>query len=298
MRLLQVAHNIANGFFQANHFLVLPDPNPHVFLPDLPYLSIPRFWDRVARIQIQTTPINKIIAPVDLVHQTSQLIAQLPQPNITTTLASWDKSKNAVISEIYRLIPSKRDWIKNIVIWPSTFGTTCSFNILKEPGDVYIWLRQDQGVSTIVEAILTSLTRQDIFDHLDGTWSESEILVDWLLTYSPLAKLLPPTPKTIKSTRTLQNAGLVQTSQEFLRKIGAPSVPLSHIDTSKFSTSEKQLFDLLTSRSPQIVPFAEISTSLYSAAKSIQRLRDQLESQGLSGSFIQTKRGEGYLLTN
>ena len=86
--------------------------------------------------------------------------------------------------------------------------------------------------------------------------------------------------------------------REFLRKIGAPSVPLSHIDTSKFSTSEKQLFDLLTSRSPQIVPFAEISTSLYSAAKSIQRLRDQLESQGLSGSFIQTKRGEGYLLTN
>lgn len=298
LHLLQVAHNVANGFFKTNHFLVLPDQNPHVVLPDLPYLSIPRFWNQAAKVKIISTPDIQIIAPADLIAQSTKLIKSLSQPNFTQVQSNWSKIQNRVISEIYHLIPSKKNWIKKITIWPTSFGTGCSFSLLKNPGEIQIWLRADQNVSAIVEAILTALTRYDVFDNLSGLWSESEIVVDWLLAYSPLAKLITYQPATIKSTRSFQNATLSQKSTEFLAKIGAPPVSPAQIDTSTFSSSEKQLFDLLLSRSPNIVPFSDISASLYSASKSIQRLRDRLESAGLSASFIQTKRGEGYLLTN
>jgi DNA-binding response OmpR family regulator len=38
--------------------------------------------------------------------------------------------------------------------------------------------------------------------------------------------------------------------------------------------------------------------SLYAISKTIQRLRNKLETNGISGSYIQTLRGQGYLLKN
>ena len=38
--------------------------------------------------------------------------------------------------------------------------------------------------------------------------------------------------------------------------------------------------------------------SLWAIAKVVQRLRDKLEQNGVSGSFIQTLRGQGYALKN
>ncbi|EKD62494.1 MAG: hypothetical protein ACD_52C00144G0002 [uncultured bacterium] len=42
----------------------------------------------------------------------------------------------------------------------------------------------------------------------------------------------------------------------------------------------------------------ENAFSLQAIAKAIQRLRDKLEENGVSGSFIQTRRGQGYILVN
>lgn len=311
-RLIHVASHIASGFFQTNHFWVLPFgqcPNLEncVSLPSLPYLSIPRFWNRCSRISTKVVPLN---VPSDLLLSTAKLLAhaKLPNPDWSKTQKHWSKIETKIIAEIYKLIPAKKNWIKKIIIWPTVFGTTCSFNLLSKPGTVYIWLRVDQEVGPLVEAILTSLTRMDVYNNLAGLWPESEIIADWLLAYSPLSKYLPAKlPATIKRTRTHQSATLLQTSQQFLQTIGAPIVSPNQVDTSHFSTREKQLFELLLSRSPNVVTFDEINElltnnyeqfSLYAISKSIQRLRDKLEKNGISGSFIQTKRGEGYLLTN
>ena len=43
---------------------------------------------------------------------------------------------------------------------------------------------------------------------------------------------------------------------------------------------------------------SEDNFSLYAISKTIQRLRDKLEANGISGSYIQTLRGKGYLLKN
>lgn len=317
-RILHIAHGVATGFFRINNFLVMPygkskaDGNI-VTLPDLPYLSIPRFWERSARIDVRSTPSIKMTVPPDLTAQTQRLISSLPQttPPIENTRKTWSKFQDKIIKQIYNLIPSQKNSVKKIVIWPTKYGTTCSFSICNQaPHTIYIWLREDQGVSSIVEAILTSLTRKQIFDSLGGLWQESEIIVDWLLTYSPLNKLIkeadPDFAKTltIKNTRTKQKAGLLEESAKFLQKIGTPTASPHQVDTSNFSVRENQLFQLLLSRSPNIVTFDELSStdpnnfSLYAISKSIQRLRDKLEQNGVSGSFIQTKRGEGYLLVN
>lgn len=308
-RLLHHAHQIATGFYKLNGFLPLPFgacPNLDncVSLPKLPYLTIPRFWNQASRIDTSTLPIE---VPAALLKSIVKLLesAHLPQPNFTATQILWAAHQDEIIAAIYQLIPSRANSISKIIIWPTAFGTGCSFSQSKRPPEpIYIWLRQDHGITSIVEAILTSITRPDVYEHLGGLWQESEIIVDWLLTYSPLAKLLPSSPKTIKSTRTKQNAALVQKSEGFLRQIGAPTVSPTQIDPSILTPSEKAVFNLLLSRSPDIVTFDELSDadpenfSLYAISKSIQRLRDKLEKHGISGSFIQTKRGEGYLLVN
>jgi len=71
---------------------------------------------------------------------------------------------------------------------------------------------------------------------------------------------------------------------------------------------DKEILRLLVSKSPNIVTVDEIADilfaanqnafSLFAIAKFIQRLRDKLEENGVSGSFIQTERGKGYLLVN
>ena len=56
LRLVNIASGISCGFFKHNGFLVLPQ-NTHdlnssrvVTLPELNYTSVPRFWERVGRI--------------------------------------------------------------------------------------------------------------------------------------------------------------------------------------------------------------------------------------------------------
>jgi DNA-binding response OmpR family regulator len=70
---------------------------------------------------------------------------------------------------------------------------------------------------------------------------------------------------------------------------------------------EKKVMYELIKNSNNIVKFdiiADIlfedsnSFSLFAQAKVIQRLREKLEKNGVSGSFIQTIRGKGYLLKN
>lgn len=322
-RLVHVASHVASGFFKANNFWVLPYgkcPNLEncVSLPDLPYLSIPRFWDRCSRINTKVIPLR---VPPDLLRATEILLAGagMPKPNWSKTEERWFKIEKKIIAEIYKLIPAKKNWIKKIVIWPTAFGTGASFNLVRRPPyDIYIWLRADRGVAAIVESILTSLTRLDVYSQLGGMWSESEIIVDWLLKYSPLYPLLRQSDPnvdrtyTIKATRATQQAKLLQESAAFLARLGAPTTDTSTlknlVTNGVLSPREKEILQLLLSHSPQVVTFDEIGDilfsknpdnfSLYAITKQVQRLRDKLEKNGISGSFIQTKRGKGYLLVN
>ena len=313
-RLIHITSQIANGFFKINGFYPVPYPAapPHfvkVSLPDLPYLTIPRFWEKVAKIPV--SQMHMIDQPI-LTSQLKKLLINVPTPpDISKIKTQWEKISDKFFVQVYKILPHKTDSIKEVIIWPTNFGTACSFSKIEfTPGKVYIWLRADRGVENIGWAILSALTRQDLINHLGGLWQESQILVDWLMNETVLSKFFAHPHKSMYTLRSKQNATLIETSTKFLAKIGAPNIDSStirNIDTSSFTPREKKLLDLLVAKSPKIVTFDEINElltnnyeqfSLYAISKSIQRLRDRLEKSGISGSFIQTKRGEGYLLVN
>ncbi|EKD57631.1 MAG: hypothetical protein ACD_57C00206G0005 [uncultured bacterium] len=321
LRVLHTAHQIAVGFYKVNNFIVLPyDPDYKdqsiVTFPDLAYYKIPRFWEKVRRVDIRNIPVK---APQDLVDDVEKLLAEvvLPEPHYKNIQKVWAMAQGEILAQIAKILPDKKGDIKSITIYPTLFGTNTSFNRpAKFPADAYLYLRHDQEIHAIVEAILTFLTRQEFYDKLDGVWSESEAIVDWLVAFSSIAKVLGKYEKasgympTLSQIRYKQRANLTQKSKEFYRKLGV-NYQVKDFKLENFSdltAREKDLLALMIKKGSSLTTVDEVAEilfkenedafSLQAIAKQIQRLRDKLEANGVSGSFIQTKRGQGYLLVN
>jgi DNA-binding response OmpR family regulator len=94
-----------------------------------------------------------------------------------------------------------------------------------------------------------------------------------------------------------------------LAKLGAPEFSqanLSTLPSHTFTHREREIIALLKSKSPQSATIDELGDLLFAKnpdvyspaaiAKAIQRIRDKLEHNGISGSLIQAHRGTGYLL--
>jgi hypothetical protein len=326
-RLLHCAHQVSIGFFRANNFIVLPyTPKTSamntVTFPDIPYKQIPRFWERVKGIDVINLPVK---CDQKLKDEVEKLLesAGLPAPNFKDIQKLWAKAEKSVIKEIYKIIPAKKNKIKKIIIFPTSFSTNTSFNWINSDGEIILYLRNDQGIGTITEAIITSLTRKDIYDDLDGVWSESELITDWLITKSSLAKVISKYDKrnflpTIKGTRVKQQAKFIKESEEFYKKLGLPttlkafsiknqSPQIYNQKIENLTITENKVLINLIKNANEIVTFDDIGNtifksdddfSLYAIAKLVQRLRNKLEANGISGSYIQTLRGKGYLLRN
>jgi len=327
-RLVHCAHQIIVGFYRTNNFIVLPyNPNSNntqvVSFPFLPYTEIPRFWEQAKKVNVNDLLIADNQKLVESVLTYIQK-ASLKKPSFEATKKLWAKVESKVLSEIYKVLPSKKDKVKKIIIFPTVFGTSCSFSWVDSTGTVYIYLRDDQGIYAITEAIITSLTRKDVYDKLEGVWAESEIITDYLVTETSIAKVLQKYENaqnyipTLKGVRVKQQAKLLSESDDFYVKLGIPSftkpfslnglIPeINKTPIDNLNIKERLILKRLIEKANLIVTFDELADelfndendfSLYAIAKTIQRLRDKLETNGISGSYIQTLRGKGYLLKN
>jgi biotin operon repressor len=327
LRLLHAAHQISVGFYKVNNFIVLPfKPSQKglnfVSFPDLEYSKIPRFWERVRYLNIVDLPLK---ADEKLLQSTVNLLSQaaFPLPEYKNLKNSWSKGQDKILESLFKIIPNKKELLKKITIYPTAFGTSSSFNWINKEGEVYMYIRHDQDIVTIAEALITSLTRKDIYDKLGGMWQESEIITDWLLTQSSLNTALSKFTTgvflpTIKGVRIKQHAKLLKSSDEFYAKLGFPSnvkifglngltPEINKKPLENLSPTEKKLLRLLILKGGNIASFDELGSeifaseqnfSLYAISKNIERLRNKLEANGVSGSYIQTLRGKGYLLKN
>lgn len=231
-RVLHSAHQITVGFYELNNFLVLPfgsyaKADNIVLFPNINFQTIPRFWDRVKTINISHFPIQ---APVNLLQEVEELLksANLPKPSFKAAESLWGKFEKQIIESIYNVLSNEFGKIKKITVYPTVLGTKVSFNLPSQfPAEVFIYLREDQGILAITEGLLTSITRQDVFSKLEGLWQESELLVDWLTNFSSISdtlrkiepkKVLMPT---IKSIRVKQEKKLERLSSDFLKNLGA-----------------------------------------------------------------------------
>lgn len=327
LRLIHCARQMAVGFYRVNNFIVLPytpkvNNDLTVTFPDLPYHEITAFWEKVKKIDINVIPIH---ANPKLVNAVKEIVKnKLALTDFRDIRTLWTKAEKEIVAEIYKIIPSKKGLIKNLTIYPTSFGTSSSFNYITKKGEIALYIRSDSGIHTITEALVTSLTRAEIYKDLGGVWQESEIITDWLITKSSLAEVLKKYEKqelyipTLKGTRLKQQAKLLVESENFYKKLGLPTTKnvfglngktpeIYKRPIENLSAKEKTILRLLILKMDSTVTVDEIGEnifqttdnfSLYAISKTIERLRRKLELNGISGSYIQTLRGKGYLLKN
>ncbi len=326
-RILHTAHQTYVGFYKSNGFIVLPKNiktfnSNIVILPKLDFVSIPKFWKKASKIDIYANPM---IIEESFLFEFKELLSKynLETPNYKKTMQVWAKAEKEVINAIYDVLPDKKGKIKKVTINPTKTGTVCSFD-WDNNGNYSILLRDDQNIHKIVEALVTSLTREDIYEKLSGLWQESEIISDFLVTQTKIAEVLKkyePVDKyspTMKGVRTKDTGNLMQVSNNYYKELSIPTFdsPFSLNGLTpevnkkpilNLTNNEKQIMYLLINNSNNVVSFDQISDiiftneekfSLFALAKFIQRLREKLEKNGISGSFVQTLRGKGYLLKN
>ncbi|KKR79381.1 MAG: hypothetical protein UU25_C0015G0009 [Microgenomates group bacterium GW2011_GWB1_40_9] len=233
-RLLHTAHLIAIGFYRVNQFLVLPySYKAHdasiVTFPDLPYLTIHNFWKEVQHITVGQFPLH---IKESLLQSTKTLVenAHIQKPQSDTIQKIWQRAEPAILDGIYSLVPNKKGTIQKIIIHPTSFGSTCSFNIITHNINyIELYLQEGLGVATITEALISSLTREDVFEKLGGLWQESELLADWLVTQSSLAQIVKHYDNTntfsptIKGIRNKEQPQLTLDSEQFYKKLGIPT---------------------------------------------------------------------------
>lgn len=331
LRVLGIAQAIASGFFKIKNWLLVPYGSKYqglhnvITFPDLPYNTIHRFWQR-AFTQVSSEKLPVEVDP-NFLKEVSSLLEKFPlaEPKYQKLKDLWEKVDDEVYEALAKVIPDFYNKIDKIIIEPTVLGAWASFDVAKKfPTTVRIYLREDATLSMLVWSIISDITRNEIYSDLEGSWEESQIISDWLITKSTLSEILSKyEPKeslsfSLKYLRTKQNKQVIRESQEFYKKLGAPlnsktfeivneKILANNKSLEKLAVKEESVLRLLIDSHDRVISFDEIGNYIFDSeddfspwaiAKFIQRLRDKLEENGISGSIIQTVRGQGYLLKN
>lgn len=324
-RLLEMSLKVSNGFYHLHHFLVLPfapkhprpDSSHHVYLPDLPYSSIPRYWESVSKVG-DIYPLKQLANISNLLETHLESLSLAPLHNPT------------LISDTKLDLPKVVDWLHStfpslplpddILIHPSYFGTLGSFDWNQKTNQVVLYLRSDQTLYTLVELVLSAILRPHAGETLYSDWEKTEYLVDYLLLESSLRDLLPSSgswqPTTIPPH---YPQALVQESNQFLQKMGVINHTSTHFSLkdggvyfgatplTTLTAREHSILTQLISRAPNPLTIDEIADliftkeekfSLAAIGKTIERLRKKLSDLGISSSYLATASGVGYYLKN
>ncbi len=318
-RLAHIARNISTGFYDLNGFVVLPPKylkqnSEIVVFPDIDIKSISNFWNRVKKVDTKDWTkfedkdlLEKI---VDLL-----IVNRISEPNVSKLKRIWERAEKAVIKEIERVLNLTAP-ISSVSIYPSNFGPGGSFNVHnKSPYKIELFIRFDKSIHTIAEGIISSLIQNDLLNTLGANFVEKEIMIDWLVNNSSINKVIDiyeskdkfvPTSKIISKK---QRSELHIASKDFLRKLRVTDFSnlnkydLKHLDNLNWQ--EKRIIQLFIDNKGKIVDFDAIGQVIFkdeneyspwAIAKFMQRLREKLEKNGISGSYIQTIRKKGYTL--
>ncbi len=326
-RLVFSASQIANGFYFKNNFIVLPIVPKNcqasaVIFPKLDYLSIPKFWElaKSHSVDLPTPDSHPLLKPVK-----NLLEPKLPSPpNYQRVQSLWQQAQGKIFDAINNIFHFPTDNVVNsITIYPSFYGTTCSFNKVKTfPADITIYIRSPFNLYKIIEALLTSLTRHRICTQFKSRWIESELLIDWMLTNSKLKPIIAKYDSstyypTTKTARRQQQPRVQRKSLKYLQTLGInfehntlsfnqDQILANKKPITNLTTQEKTILKALIENRNQIIDFDQLGNllfthndySLYAISKAIQRLRNKLKQNNVPPNIIKTFRNQGYLLAN
>lgn len=331
LRIIHACANIVNGFYQKQGFIVLPisvaspTPDTTIYLPDISYTSIPRYWETVSRIDFsQPSKSQNLVAKPLIIPLISRLKLQARSTVPTHPIQKvWDKNQDKLMGVLIKLLNLPTHSIKSIAIHPSQYGSVAAYEPVETyPVDLKVYLRLDQGIRTLVNVMVQALLTRQLERTHRATWKQIKFLSDWIVSDSPLAPMLSkldplPYQNGVKQLgRISSTKKIIDESFTFLSQIGAPqnisalknvggtiiykSSPILHL-TSRESTILAELIkaspDVLSYDAVGDLIFSNLDDySLTTINKVIQHLRDKLEKNSIPSSMIKTIYGEGYAL--
>lgn len=307
-RILQAAHNIGNGFYSLNNFGVCSSTDPYtptsVNIPSLNYAAIREFWLRLREVDSTSLPASD---PTNLAHDLLPHLDDCSQPDMTALQTLWDQHADQLIDLVQDALP-RLQLPDHLVIYLTRFGTIGSFGNYNQATEDHltIFLRQDASLDNLVYCLLAALLRP--IHKQDGlTWSESQAILDHLISQSQLGKYLDtisPRNPTQLVTALRQRSRLPTSSKNFLQQIGAPQTDLSQ-PLHNLTAREQKILNRLIELQGKTLIYDDLADlifddeegySLTVMGKVIERLRAKLEQNGITGSVVATDRARGYYL--
>ncbi|OGC48161.1 hypothetical protein A3A69_01195 [candidate division WWE3 bacterium RIFCSPLOWO2_01_FULL_37_15] len=315
-----------NGFYKNHGFYIIPHTNEYskkafgVILPNLPYNKYPRFWEKITRYNYSPFNINTDENLIDFVELELKKIS-VDEPNYFNLKQDWDRFGNYILTSLYDFLGLPPDFLTEINIYPTRYGTGTSFRVAKKIENIAkINLREGCSVLNITSSLVSILSRPNINHNLQATWEEATSITDWIMTESTFAKKLFEITNLkynsmIKYTRSSSQPKLIKESAEYCKVLGIPSTffdfkatgnsIIINDKTIDFTPNEMRMLKLFIEKRGCIVKIQEIADelykndnnfSLYAISKNIQRIRDKFEANGISSSYIQSSWGVGYML--
>jgi hypothetical protein len=312
--------SIQNGFYKQHNFYVdYYDPQnarnkQNVIIPEIDYLKLPRFWQKIALTKGNIAEMQIDDELREFLEKELEKFQKKPQMQSLRQIVETDIEK--IITTILEVLQLPSDSLSKITVRPARFGPFGSFNPVSEKKEIVIFLREEAPLEKFASLLINALVRDRAYE-LKAEWNELRLLVDYFLT-TPKINALTKTKNmgilTIlrsplrgnEAERTKQiyeEIGLAYNKVEF--KIMGNTIYSGDQALTDLTENEAKILTALINEKDKILTYDAIGEiifdtendfSLEAITKNMQRLRDKLEQNNLSATFIQTIPKKGYYL--
>lgn len=288
-----LAKHIQNGFYQKQHFIVLPylsDCFQSVFFPNLKLNS--GFWH-----QIKNCPNSSVARP----------FPQKAVEYITSKFPPAAKSerKENIPTDLFNqpLIASELNRISSITVLPTQFGTKSSFHFQKKAGkyQVFMTLRSDQPRETIDQSLLNIalLIKNPQFGY--ELFSERRAIVDFLTNAKKERE--QNNRELADSLSYLNKLGFGQ--KKAIKRVQGEIFVSSKLARRYLSSQEYLVLDnLFLKKTLSIEEIGNIlwpndpdKFSPWAITQLVHRLKNKIKAMGVNENIIFSQRSKGYFLT-
>lgn len=327
-RLLNVYWSLSHGIYSSYGFYMLPylmPGNPKVvYLPKIKNFNSAKIVEYLSGYNRLNVPLQdeKLLAFAETIEKNLDKEAVINLDMIKKVEADWTKIEQVFEGSLLALFPYLRKYQLKLNVYWTKYGSLMSYNEPFVRGvctEATIFLREDMGVSQIVEGFLSSLLSAQ-FEKRKLSWLQRETLVDFLALDTTLASFAPEFFPTVLASEheTAIEGKIIEDSQKYLKKLGLEKkVPVESKNgliyihglpaKTPFGPLEIKFLDFLIKNpnepvsyfdlSDQIWPDNEDAFSLWALSQLAYKIKNKLRKNGISPEVIRNARGTGYIFT-
>lgn len=329
-RFVTIFRSLATEIYQDHGFLVLPYRlraySKSIYLPDIAELKLSQWIPMLRKLKHLSVPLGEKPAwmqnLLNMLKGSSFEIEPIDSVHTSLVQSQWEAMKDQFEDYFTELFPRYRRYHFELGVYWTRYGSLVSYS---EPrlehmrARVNICLRDDMGVTEIIEGFISSILLPDMRATLKYSWFQRESIIDFLLQRTKLARLAASYTPTLAATK--KSAELEKhyiCSINYLKKLGlSRSQGLSldenrlllngELPRSKLSKYEASVLQRLLQTPDEPVNYFELGDllwkntpdqfSLWALSRHLFKIRNKLRLSGISPDSIKNIRGQGYMYT-